>query len=74
MREEHGYPEMTDALRAKIFGLNALKPYNISIDEARERAGHDVVQDRRNNYADRRDPHHLTFGPKTRREFLLFQT
>ena len=29
-REKYGYPEITPALRAKIFGLNAMKPYGIS--------------------------------------------
>ena len=32
-----------------------------------------LVGQERQNYRDRRDPHHLTFGPKNRREFLLFQ-
>jgi hypothetical protein len=30
------------------------------------------IRERRENYREQRDPHHLTFGPKTRREFLLF--
>ena len=72
LRDRHGYPEITDALRAKIFGLNALKPYELEIGEATMRAGGDLVERRRENYAERRDPHHLTFGPKTRREFLKF--
>ena len=72
LRDRYGYPEITDELRAKIFGLNALKPYDIGLDEARMRAQNDVVARRRESYAERRDPHHLTFGPKTRREFLSF--
>jgi uncharacterized protein len=72
VREAHAYPEISDELRAKIFGLNALKPYGISVEEARMRANEGVIRRRRENYADRRDPHHLTFGPKTRREFLRF--
>jgi predicted TIM-barrel fold metal-dependent hydrolase len=72
VREEHGYPEITDELRAKIFGLNALKPYGISAEEATMRARNDSVEQRREDYRERRDPHHLTFGPKTRREFLKF--
>lgn len=73
VREAHGYPQMTDSLRAKIFGLNAMKPYGISAEEATMRARNDAVEQRRANYVERKDPHHLTFGPKTRREFLLFQ-
>ena len=73
VREQHGYPEITDELRAKIFGLNALKPYGIGIEEARMRGRNDLVDQRRENYVEARDPHHLTFGPKTRREFLFFK-
>lgn len=72
LREEYGYPEITSNLRMKIFGLNALKPYGISAEEARMRAVNDEVERRRAIYADRRDPHHLTFGPQTRREFISF--
>ncbi|MEM8816238.1 MAG: amidohydrolase family protein [Pseudomonadota bacterium] len=74
VREEHAYPEISDTLRAKIFGLNALRPYGIDLEEALQRAGSDKVQAERENYAERRDPHHLSFGPKNRREFLLFQS
>ncbi len=72
VREQHAYQEIDDRLRAKIFGLNALRPYGIDIDEAKMRAKNDLVDRRREDYQDQRDPHHLTFGPKTRREFLLF--
>ena len=56
LREKHGYAEMTPALRAKVFGLNAAKVYGVtpSVRKASEE----------------RDPHFLTYGPKTRREFL----
>ena len=37
-REKYGYPEITPALRAKIFGLNAAKVYKISPEEIRLRA------------------------------------
>ena len=42
LREKHGYPEITPALRAKVFGLNALKVYSIPAgraEEAREGSG-----------------------------------
>ena len=73
LRERHGYAELTPALRAKIFGLNALRPYGLTLDEVKRRTGGDRVAAERANYLERRDPHHLTFGPKTRREFLAFQ-
>ncbi len=70
LREAHGYPEITPELRAKIFGLNALKPYGIALEEARRRAAADPVHREREAYREAPDPHFLTFGPKTRREFL----
>ncbi len=69
-QERWGYPAITPALRAKIFGLNATRPYRIDVDEVRLRASGDDVARRRADYLDRRDPSFLTFGPKTRREFL----
>ena len=56
LRDKHGYAEMTPALRAKIFGLNAAKVYGVT-PTARKASNE-------------RDPHFMTYGPKTRREFL----
>ncbi|MCG8435424.1 MAG: amidohydrolase [Gammaproteobacteria bacterium] len=69
-QEEHGYPEITPELRAKIFGLNATRPYNISVDEVIQRANNDKITSQRLAYGENPDPHFLTNGPKTRREFL----
>ncbi len=70
LQDKHGYSAMTDELRAKIFGLNATVPYGISADEVQQRTSVDSVQARRMAYAENPDPHFLTNGPKTRREFL----
>ena len=69
-REKYGYPEITPALRAKIFGLNAAKVYNISADEIKMRARGDRVARERLAYMEDPQPHYLTYGPKNRREFL----
>ena len=69
-REKFGYPEITPELRAKIFGLNAMKPYGISAEEMKLRARCDAVAAERLAYRERPEPHYLTRGPKTRREFL----
>ena len=69
LQERHGYLPMTAALRAKVFGLNATKPYRISAGEVLKRAGTDAIAERRLAYAGNPDPHFLTFGPQTRREF-----
>jgi hypothetical protein len=70
LRERHGYPEITPALRAKIFGLNAMRPYGISAEEMKLRARRDAVAGERIAYRERPEPHFRTRGPKTRREFL----
>jgi uncharacterized protein len=56
LREKHGYAEITPALRAKIFGLSAAKVYGVTPAPTKK--------------AEERDPHFLTYGPRTRREFL----
>jgi uncharacterized protein len=69
-RERHGYPEITPQLRAKIFGLNAMKPYGISAEEMKLRARRDAVAGERLAYREHPEPHFRTRGPKTRREFF----
>ena len=69
-REKYGYPEITPALRAKIFGLNATKPYKISAEEVKKRARGDTIARERLAYLEHPEPHYLTHGPRTRREFL----
>ena len=68
--ERYGYPEITPQLRAKIFGLNAMRPYRISAEEMKLRARRDAVAGERLAYLERPQPHFRTRGPKTRREFL----
>jgi predicted TIM-barrel fold metal-dependent hydrolase len=69
LREKHGYPEITPALRAKVFGLNALKVYSIPADVLKKHVK-DRVAKERDGYRDDADPTFLTHGPRTRREFL----
>ena len=70
LQERHGYARMTPELRARIFGLNAAKPYGIDVDEVLKRARHDAIERRRTAYRENADPHFLTFGPKTRRAYF----
>ena len=69
-QEKYGYPAMTPRLRAKILGLNATRPYGIQPQEVIERARSDAMYRRRQAYRRAPNPHFLTYGPKTRREFL----
>ena len=70
-RDKYGYAEITPAIRANIFGLNALKIYPVSEDVLRMHVKRDKIAAERATYrAERPDPTFLTHGPKTRREFL----
>ena len=69
-RERFGYPEITPALRAKVFGLNGARVYGISAAEIKKVVARDTVSRQKLEYAANPEPHFLTYGPKTRREFL----
>jgi predicted TIM-barrel fold metal-dependent hydrolase len=70
LRARHGYPEITPELRAKVFGLSAAKVYGLSAAEVKKYTASDSIARERIAYQERPDPHFLTYGPKTRREFL----
>jgi len=70
LREAHGYPEISPELRAKVFGLNAIVPYRISVDEVLRSSSRDSLAQHRADYRNNAQPHFATYGPKTRREFL----
>jgi hypothetical protein len=72
-RDKYGYPEITPQQRAKIFGLNATRPYRISAEEAKRHARRDRIAVERLAYQERPEPHFRTRGPRTRREFLNLQ-
>ncbi len=71
-QDRFGYPVITPELRAKVFGLNAAEPYDISAVEIRMLNGMDQVALQRHDYKDNPQPSFLTHGPKNRREFLNF--
>jgi len=70
LRERFGYAEITPSVRAKIFGLNAAKVYGLSPEEVRKYTSRDSISRERLAYREHPEPHFLTYGPKTRREFL----
>ena len=69
-QERYGYPPITPELRAKVFGLNAVRAYRLSAESIRQRLGDDRVARIRADYQRSPDPSFLTNGPRTRREFL----
>lgn len=70
LQEKQGYPLMTPALRAKVFGLNAAKPYRLSAEELRRYTEQDAVAQTKLAYSEQPNPSFATYGPRTRREFL----
>ena len=69
-RERFGYPEITPAIRAKIFGRNGATVYGLSAAELKKYTQRDAIARERAAYIENPTPHFLTYGPKTRREFL----
>ena len=69
-RARYGYPEITPELRAKVFGLNGAQVYGISAAEIKKVVARDSVSRQKLEYAASPEPHFLTYGPRTRREFL----
>ena len=69
-QERYGYPALTPAVRAKIFGLNAIRPYPVRPDLMQRIAATDHIGVQKSVYQTQPDPHFATHGPKTRREFL----
>jgi predicted TIM-barrel fold metal-dependent hydrolase len=70
LRDTHGYPKITASLRAKVFGLNAARPYRLAPDELSKYIARDAVAQSRVRYEERPNPSYVTHGPRTRREFL----
>ncbi len=69
LRDRHGYPEITPALRRRVFGLNALRIYPLPQDVLQKHVKDRVAWERA-GYREHPDPSFLTYGPRTRREFL----
>jgi hypothetical protein len=69
-QEKFGYPALTPAIKAKIFGLNAAAVYGIDVAEIRKAQRWDRVARAREAYRDAPRPSHRTYGPRTRRELF----
>lgn len=70
LQARHGYPKMTPQLRAKVFGLNAVKPYGLDEKTVRQYVAQDAVAREKANYIERPNPSFATYGPRNRREFM----
>ena len=69
-QERFEYPALSDVVRSKIFAANALKIYGLESSEVSEQLRSDAVGISKHNYLNRPDPKFVTYGPRTRREYL----
>jgi hypothetical protein len=69
-QEKFGYAAITPELRARVFGLNSLKPYGLDSTDIRKSFLGDAMQNEKARNAERPDPTFITYGPQTRREFF----
>jgi uncharacterized protein len=67
--EAHGYPELTPALKQKVFGLNGARVYGIDVPERRRKTEADPIGKRKQAYREMADPTFETYGPKTDAEY-----
>ena len=73
VRQRYGYPELTRERKAKVFGLNAARPYRVQAEEIRRHVAADRIGRVKNAYAEVGAPDFRTYGPKSRRDFLRFR-
>ena len=72
-QERFGYPALTPAIKRKIFGLNAMRVYGLDATVLRRRVSKDRVKKARDEYLNDPQPSFVTYGPRTRREFLALR-
>jgi predicted TIM-barrel fold metal-dependent hydrolase len=73
LMDEFGYPEVTDEIKAKIFGLNAARLYNLDVEALRCTVlPADGIAKARAAYPEVAQRSLKTYGFKTRREFMKF--
>ncbi|NNM01333.1 MAG: amidohydrolase family protein, partial [Gammaproteobacteria bacterium] len=72
-QERYGYPALTPLRKAKIFGLNGAALHNLDVSSMIQARMDDPVGQLRAEYLQQPDPSFLTYGPRTRRDFLTLR-
>ncbi len=70
LMDEFGYPEVTDEVKARIFGLNAADLYGIDANAVRCTIADDPIAMVKSEYQSEQYRSLRTYGPKTRRDFI----
>lgn len=69
-QERYGYPQITKAMKARIFGLNGARVYGLDPQKIEQLREADRVGRIKQAYARQPNPSYQTHGPKSRREFF----
>jgi predicted TIM-barrel fold metal-dependent hydrolase len=69
-QDKYGYPAITPEMRAKVFGLNSARIYGLNPADIVKKAQVDNIGQARQAYLQEPNPNFMSYGPKTRREFL----
>ncbi|TXL78113.1 amidohydrolase [Vineibacter terrae] len=72
-QDRYGYPALTPAIKADVFGLNAAPVYRIDPATARRRADVDTVGRLKAAYLEAPDPSFATYGPRDATEWRRFR-
>jgi hypothetical protein len=72
-QQRYGYPALTPELKRKVFGVNAARVYGLKPEELRKKLAKDRVQKSKLEYMNDPQPSFATYGPRTRREWLVFK-
>ncbi|MCU0949767.1 MAG: amidohydrolase family protein [Burkholderiaceae bacterium] len=72
-QQRYGYPRITPQIRRRIFGLNAARVYGLAPEQLKPRLMKDRVQQQKTEYQNDPRPNFTTYGPRTRREFLVLR-
>ncbi len=73
LQERHGYPALTPALKAGVFGLFAAPIYGVDPAQARRRAETDTVGRFKAAYREDPQPSLATYGPRDMAEWRRFR-
>jgi hypothetical protein len=60
--EQHGYPQLTDAIKDKIFGLNAARLFNVDVKAVRKAIKTDKLAALKQEYQAQPQPSNTQFG------------
>ena len=72
-QERYGYPALTPALKADVFGLNAAPVYKIDLATVRRRADVDTIGRLKAAYLEAPQPSFATYGPRDAAEWRRFR-